>query len=384
MHNKKSIFIATGAGLIAVMGTLLFLQRSYDLSDGFKDTESNPYLYVIIIILTGLVTYFLTRTRTGTGILFIAGAFTIAALQFLYETVEVYTLILYMLSCGTMYIFKNYQKNVLSAETVKTAFGRTFVISASICVIILLIAGGIFYGIIRPMNPQARELKLITNYKALEVLEQVGIADIQTIFDNDELTDNTDDEEKDSKDKGDEKDSSDGENETKENENKKDRNVPSNLDPSQSPLLYAIKYTYNIKALMLIIPLLILLLIAAVLFKRYLRRRWLKKTLEKPAKERIIAFYHYYLKRFSRMGIRQRQWETPYEFAENSRFSTQLFKSETTDFMQLTDIFVRAKYGVDDIREEDCKRYLDFHRIFYKCCIKHLGKFKYILKFFIL
>lgn len=381
-YSRKSIFAAAGAGIAAAVAVLLLLQSRYDMSDGFRDTESNPYLYVIIMIVTALAVYFLTRTRTGTGILFAAGAFTMAALQFLYETVPLYVVILFLLSCGIMYIFKNYQKNVLASETVKTAFGRTFAISAAVCLVILLVAGGVFYGIVKPLDPPAKELKLITNYKALEVLEKTGIADIHTIFDSDELTDNTDDEEKDSNDTGEESDDSEGDNEARENDARKNRNVPSALDPSKNPLLYAIRYKYNIRPWMVFIPLLLLLVIAAVLLKLYMRKRWLKKTLMKPVNQQITDMYHYYLKRFGRMGIKRRIGETPYEFAENNRNSIQIFRTDASDFGTLTDIFVRAKYGVEEIPEEDHKRYLDFHKMFYKCCMKHLGRFKYILNFF--
>lgn len=383
-YNKKSILAASAAGLIILMAVLIVLQKNYDLSDGFKDTESNPYLYAIIIIVTALAVYFTTRTGTGTGILFAAGGFLIAALQFLYETVDIYSLILFLFSCGITYIFKRYQKNVLNSETVKPAFGSAFAVSVLICAVILLCAAAIFFGVIKPLNPPAKELKLITDYKALEVMDKVGVADMQNLFDSDELTDNTSEKDKESNQAGDKKDSSKGDNQAKENENKKQKNQPTELDKNKSPLLYAIKYKYGFKALLLLIPLLILLLAAAVLAKLYQRKRWLKKTMEKDIRQQITAMYAYYVKRFGKMGVPAKPWETPAEFAAASKNSLQCFKTENIDFPLLTDIFIKAKYSTEKIDKGEYRCYLDFHKMFYPCCRKHLGKFKYILKFFIL
>lgn len=386
-YSKKSAWIALASGIAAAVAGLILLRQSEPLRNVFRDQESNPYLYFLILILTALAVFFLSRTRTGTGILFVAGAFLTAAIQFLYESGHLYAMLLFLCGCGTMYIYKNYQKNVLESETLKTAFGRTFAISTVLCMIVLALSAGVFYGIVKPLDPPKQDLKLITKYMALEVLEKVGIADTHIMNDSEERTNNVNDNEKDSKQKGDRKeDKSEGDQEKQKDEKKKEqRNNPSRLDNSKkNKLFYAIKYTTEFLTPFLLIPLFCLLIATAILIKLWVRRRWLKKTMEQPKKEQILRMYHLYLKKFRHLKIRKAPEETPFEFKERVAPHLRAFNEENVSFSTLTDIFVRAKYSeaVPDEKEYQC--YLTFHKTFYKNCRKYLGNFKYMLKFFIL
>ena len=135
---------------------------------------------------------------------------------------------------------------------------------------------------------------------------------------------------------------------------------------------------------LLIVPLILLLLLAAVLAKLYLRRRWLNKVMAQPRKQQISSFYHFYLKKFRRLKIRKAPQETPFEFGERAAAYLQAFQTENITFSTLTDLFVKTRYGDDEAEEGEYQSYLKFHRMFYKNCRKHLGNFKYILKFFTL
>ena len=384
-YNKRTVLIAIGSGVLSVLAVLLMIQKKSGVISVFRDQESNPYLYFLIIIIVALTVFMLCRTRTGTGILFVAGAFMTAAMEFLYESVSLAAMLMFLCSCGAMYIYKNYQKNVLESQTVKIAMGRSFTISVILCILIMAISAGIFYGIVKPMDPPERELKLITKYKALEIMEKVGIADTHIIDDSDELTDNINEDEKDSRNKGDKEDKSKGEKEKQKDENLKDnKNNPTNLDDSMNKLLYAIKYMASVVTPLLLIPFLLLIILAAILMKLWLRRRWLNKVKAMPLKQQIIEMYHFYIKKFRRLKIRKAPGETPFEFSDRAEMYLSNFRTEEASFSLLTEIFVKAKYGDEQVVEDDQKRYLNFHKMFYKNCRKHLGNFKYIIKFFML
>ena len=384
-YSKKSMAIAGAASVFVILAGVILIQIRELLKNIFRDEEENPGLFFLAVILTAVIVFFMTRTRTGTGILFIAGGFMTGAVQFLYETVDLYMMMLFIGSTGAMYIYKNYQRNVLETETVKTAFSRVFVISAAVCMVITLIACGLFYGIVKNMDPPERELKLITNYKALEVLEKVGIADTQNIYDNDELTDQTNDNQDESSQTGDDTDESDGDKQQQEDQDIQDeRNDPNILDDSDDPQLYPIKYALSIYGPFIIAGLIILLIIAAVVIKKLLRRRWIHKVQQKTPGEQIIILYGFFINRFRKMKIEKKGSETPYEFATRSAAQTSVFCGESGIFDDITDIFVRTKYGSEPVKRADNERYLMFYRMFYKRCRKYLGTFRYILKFFIL
>lgn len=384
-YSRKSAAIAGTAAVILILAGIAVIQIRTPVSTVFRDEEGNPWLFFLIIVLTSLVVFFLCRTVTGTGILFIAGAFLTGALQFLYSTVNIYMMLMFICGAGALYIYKNYQRSVLRTETVRTAFTGVFAISAAVCIIIMLLAAGIFYGIVRPLDPPQRELKLITSYKALEVLEKAGIADMQDIYDSDELTDQINDNKEDSRQKGDRQDNSEGDIHQQVDDRQKDqRRDPGELDDSSNPLLYPVKYAYNIYGPFVLAGLLILIIILAVLTKLWLRRRWLGRVMKKTPEQQIILMYGFYIKRFRKMKIPKRASETPYEFCQRERSGLRLFRAGDISFEDITDIYVRAKYGRQPVSGEDRQRYLTFHREFFRNCRKYLGKLKYIIKFFIL
>lgn len=384
-YNKRSVIIALGAGVLAAAAGILIMQQSGSIGGAFRDQEDNPYLYFLIMILTALIVFLLCRTRTGIGILFVMGAFTAASIEFLYESVSLIFMLMFLCGCGSAYIYKNYQKNVLESHTVKIAMGRSFLISVVLCVLVLAFSAGVFYGVIKPLEPPKHDLKIITKYKSLEVLEKTGIADTHIINDSDELTDNINENKKDSNKKAEKEDKSKGEKEKQKNENLKDnKNNPTRLNDSMNQLLYAIKYTASVVTPLLLIPFILLLILIAVLVKLWLRRRWLNKVKQLPVNQQIVEMYNFYIRKFRILKIRKSPEETPFEFEERARNYLNDFRTEEVTFTVLTEIFARAKYGNVHIEQEDLRRYLDFHKMFYRNCRKHLGNFKYIMKFFIL
>lgn len=384
-YSRKSAVIAGLVSAFLILAGIIAVQVRPPVTTLFRDEEGNIWLFMLIIVVTSLVVFFLCRTLIGTGILFIAGTFLSGAVQFLYGTVSIYMMLMFICSAGAMYIYKNYQRNVLRTETVKTAFSGAFITSVALCAVITLIAAGIFFGVVKQLDPPQRELKLITNYKALEVLEKVGIADMQKIFDDDELTDQINDNEEESSNKGDETDNSDGDKEQQEDKSLQDeRNEPDKLDDSNNPLLYPIKYAYSIYGPFVFLGLFILLIVLAVLLKLWLRRMWLSRVMKKSPEQRIPLMYEFYISRLRKIKMARKDSETPYEFCQREKSRLRMFRSEGADFDDITDIFVRTKYGRQPVSDEDMKRYLSFHKVFYRNCRKHLGNVKYIIKFFIL
>lgn len=384
-YDKRSIKIAVPSGIVALILVLVRVQQMSQSQNAFRDQEENAGIYFLILILTSLGVFFLSRTRIGNVILFVAGSFLASTIQFLYESSEAGWLILFLCSVGAMYLYKTYQKNVRENSTVMADFRRAFLTATVAGIVILLLSIGIFYGIVKPLNPPTHDLKLITKYMSLEVLEKTGVADTHILNDTDEKTDNVNEDENDSKKKGNKEDQTEGEKSKQEDQEKKDKaENPTKLDDMLNQFFYAIKYIAANITPMLLIPFLIFVILAVILIKILRRKRWLKKVLEKERRDQIIEFYEFYIKKFQKMKVRKAPEETPYEFAERSAPYLREFHVENTSFTELTDAFVKARYSEENVKEEDYQRYLMFYRVFYKNCREHLGTFKYILKFFTL
>lgn len=386
-YDKKTIGISLIAFFAAMVLLLIVIQSNASMRQVFSDQETNPYLYFIILCLVSITGYLLSRTKLGNGIFFVAGMFIAALIQFLYESGHIWATLLFIISCGAMQIFKTYKNNALTTQTVKVDFARTFVISLILMALIVCISAGMFYGIVKPLDPPARELKLITKYMSLEVLEKIGIASEVILTDPNRLTQDTDDTTQTSRKEGDEQkdapnESQDGKQEDQEKQQQQD-NQANQLDPDQnSKVFYAIKYAAkNVSPLWwMLLPL--LLLLAAVLLKLWMRKHWLKKIKDRPPKEQINAFYHFYLKKFRQMGIKKLGEETPLEFAQRAKANLKKFVVGSTEFQDLTAVFLKCGYGNMEPTKTEYQRYLTFYQGFYPCCRRHLGKFKYILNFF--
>lgn len=383
-YDRRSILIAAGAFVVLAAVFLIVARQESGGENIFHDKEGNPYMYFIVAVISTVIVFLLSRTRTGTAILFAAGSFTLAMIQFLYQSDHLIALLLFVLACGALFIYKNYYKSVMESETVKTAFGRMFVLSVVLCLLLTLLSTGVFYGIARVFDPQARELKLITKYMALETLQRVGIADLSVLPDYDKTTENTSEEEQKAKEEKEKKEKeAKGNNKEKEVKNK-DQKKPNRLDSNKSPYFYAVNYLRD-SHLWLLLPILFILLLAGAVFaKLWMRKRWLRKLEPESNRIKVVEMYKYYMKRLRRMKIKKAPEDTPYQFVEKAESSLQHFTAEGADFQKLTDLFVRASYGKEEITDKDFKGYLNFHQAFYKNCREYLGKFKYILKFFYL
>lgn len=385
-YNKKTLIFGISGIAAALVLLFLVLGLNSGIGNVFADKPGNPWLYVTLMITTTVGVYLLSRTRIGTCGLLAAGILVMAVIQFLYKPGHLAALFLFLCACGSMYIFKNYQRNVVQSQTVKTAFGRTFVISAVLSVLLLSLGAGIFYGIVKPLDPPARELKLITKYMSFETLQELGIASEVLLTDPDQFTQKTDDTEKTAKQEGDKKkDNPDKGNKGKDqdkSQNKQDNQV-NRLDKNDSSqVFYAIKYTTEKISPVWWILMLLLLIVLAVVLKLWLRDRWFRKVKEQPKKEQVQTLYRYYLKKFALMGVKKQKEDTPLEFAEKAASQLEAFEESGVSIRSLTETFVGAAYSPSGVSEQGYKAYLSFHKVFYSCCRKHLGKLKYMLKFF--
>lgn len=124
---------------------------------------------------------------------------------------------------------------------------------------------------------------------------------------------------------------------------------------------------------------LIALLAAFVLFNQVSRRYKLYKLTNLPAKDSIIGFYNYYEKVLRLQGLGLRPSETPSEYS--NRIDSQMYFG-SVKFKNITDIFVKYRYGPDEASENEKKLVCDFYPDFLKAAKSDMGKLKYsVLKY---
>jgi hypothetical protein len=378
--NRRSGLISVTVFIIAAAAAVFIANGRVSGGNIFADSENNPYIFYVILVLAVLAVFLLTRFRAGIALLFVGGSVMMGALQFLYNKNHLAELFVFLCACGALYIYKNYRKNVFVSDTRKTAFGRTFIISAVTAALVIGVGLGAFFGVVRPLDPQPRELKLITKYMALPVVEKAGIADVEVIKDKNMTTQQLNDAVKKAKERAEEREKESG---IKDDDKKGDENK-NPLFAIGDAFFYAVNYLKQDYRWVIPIALALLAILVAVRLKLYRRRRWLKRLAGRPPEVRVKEMYLYYLAKLKKLKIKKLPSDTLYEFADKSHTALDRFAVSGVGFGALTDTFVKANYGGGSPSEDELDRYLLFHRGFYVNCRRFLGNFKYICLFFVL
>ena len=364
-YNKKTIG-AGAAAAVVFMIVLTAVARSNGINP-FSDQADNAYLKLFLLTAAAFGVVILSRFRGGSIVLFAGGIFLIALLEFMYENSMVWPFLLFLCASGVMISYRNYITNVLHSSTVQVAVGRSVVMSLLMIVCVAALGAGVFYAIVKPLDPPKQDVRILTKYMSLEVLEKIGVADVTTIHD---LEENASDNQK--------------EDMTVEKNNDQDTEGEDNgkaLNKNQKERQEWIKYHRDL--LIGGIPILIAAIIVAVILTRLRLRKWkYQKMMALEIRQRIPAFYQYFLKCFRHVGVNRHPDETPYEFAGRAAPLVRDFETEGIGLADLTETLVAAKYGLRDITEQEMASYDAFYKAVFKNCRKRLGNFKYIFHFF--
>ena len=296
-YNKRSIVI--GIIVVAVGFAGLVITAIGTGNNIFADKEDNPFMRFLLLMIVALVVFLLSRFRIGAILLFPFGTIALCLTEFMYESRHLVCLFLFLTANCMMVIFRNYMHNVVHSRTLKSA--QTSAVFFAL-IISLLVAGagsGLYYGIVRLINPPKKELKIITKYLSLEVLERIGVADTELIKDPN-LTTN---------------DISKNEDTTKQDTNNEDDqinnatsqanqavgdqgNAEENLNKRHKGVFDAVRYDLGIPLWVFWTVLVFFVIVAAIASKLLLRRRRYRKMLRMTPEERIKAIYLFFLKKF--------------------------------------------------------------------------------------
>ncbi len=383
-YNKKTIAISIIAFVAVVILVLFYIKGNQIFATLSTDPEANGHVYYTILIFFALLVYLLSRTRTGAVLLFVLGAYILAAVVFLGYEHFFWGFLLFIWASATMPTCKIYQYNVLHTITVKTSFAAFFAIAGLLTALVVGMGFNIYVTQIEPLDLPTRELKLITRLQSLEVLEKTGVSSKRILIDPEQSTRHTDDTKRTSQNQ----DQADKP-ETHIESSQPEQTLPDyRIDPmdpgDDQKSFYAIRYirrllTYHY--LMIAAPLAIAI---AILGKLLMRRHWYRKTLQQSKKNQVINFYHFYLQKFRWLGLEKRESDTPSEYVCRSARRLNHFTQGAVNMERLTDIYIKANYGDIDVNDAEYELYISFYREFYKNCKVYLGSFRYALSFFVL
>lgn len=376
---RKPTILAGIATLIgcAVLFLVLLKVRGIDIVDEL-DSPTVIYIYPIVLFLTNVVVHLLSSVRVGLPILFVVGTWLISALKYLEYEKKPLCLILFMICCIGQFIQLNYQKNAMESIQYEPAFLQ----SGATSVLSVLLACGLsallFLAVIVPLHPAVRDLTLLTQHIAIEQLQAAGIVTDDLVENPEETTDETDPDEQ-------EKNREDPDSDAKKNENPEKENAgkrASGAGGSSRTAGKAIRH-YRVIPWFVLLPVFAVAAIIGIIFLRFhMRKRRLNRILRMENRRKVESLYLELLRRFAILGFGRRPEDTPYRYAEKNHRSLDPFFRKKASLEELTDLYVRVRYGGHEATDEECRKFLPVYRDFYLTCRMMQGNLKYYLRYF--
>ena len=237
-----------------------------------------------------------------------------------------------------------------------------------------MLSTGVFYGIVKPLDPPTRDLKLITKLLSFDILELLGVASTQEVKDPNQ-GDEDQDEEEPPEEKEEEKD--DEENEQDEDENKQESDEK----------ISAQTMSYNEKdyTVYWVTALIILLLATPFVIKYVLRTRRRRRLNGLDANNQAAFVYDFFLDRLKKLGVGKADSQTILEYAEQQEAVLENFTAEDgTTFEEMTELYNYHLYSKLPVRPEDAKKFMAMYDSFYKNAKAFTGTWRYIRKFWVL
>lgn len=371
-YNKRNALIGAGGIGVALIVWIIYLRANdyLDLEDGADETF--PAFWTIVLFGTAVI-YLLTRNRK---VLFGAapvGLLFCAAFRFLEYPVSVPGLFLLVIAIILEILFLVYKDSLLTANYGNYTIRHFIEQSLAVVTIVVLLSTGIFYGIVKPLDPPTRDLKLITKLLSFDIMEMLGIASTEEIKDPGNEDNDDQDEQKEQEQQEDE------ENEEEDKEDEQNRESEEDISAS------TISYEEDDYTVYWVTALILLLLASPFVVKYVLRARRKRRLNGLDASNQAAFVYDFFLSRFKKLGFGKADNTTVLEYAEQQGDFLQNFTAEDgTTFEEISEIYNHYLYSKVPVTPEEAAKFRSLYGSFYKKARAFTGPWKYLWKFWVL
>ncbi len=352
-YNRITTISGIVIGIVGFIGFLIYARSNHIFADEASNSLS---IAVAITILTALTVFLSTRTSIGIIILLVIGNFVTAGSYFLQYPVKAWSFYLFLFSTLLILWYRNYSMTLLKIQTGKVRIKTYFVQSMIMCLVAIFLASGAYIGLIKPLNPPTRALKLITKLENMDILQVMGVTTPKEMLDPNF--------------KSNRKPSQENENT---NSDKKET-IPNNTKSKKEKKPQsgrAVHYNLHSKTIPWLIIILISLIIVLIGLKIFMRKHWEGKVRSLSNENQVVNYYQLFLRKLALAGYGRPSQNTLLEYAKNLEFK---------NFSYLTEVYSGVFYGRQKVSEEQKKAFVDFYQSFYKDLRKEMGTFQYVVK----
>lgn len=323
----------------------------------------------------------LCRTRAGCACLFLLGALLLAGAAFLQFPVPLWSLLLFLPCAAALFFYRVYAVSLARSPVARPRTGAWMRQTALFCLAGLLIAGGLYAGVVRPLSPPTRELKLITRLQSMQALQVLGVSTTKVVTDP-ELISNAEPDRLDFSGQAGETpdDSLGGEapDEPDESAGGEDSAVSSAERESYS----AVRYWTRGGGWIWLAAAAAVLIAAAFALRVALKRRWRARVRALSHEAAAVNYYRYFAARLRRMGLKRARQQTLREYAGSHALQLEPFGLGEDSFATLTLLYERVRYGGGALSDAEYRKFEEFYDRFPRALRRELGRVKYALQLF--
>lgn len=372
-YHRRNMMIGAVGWAVALLAWIIYLRANdlIDMTEGADETI--PAFWTIVTFGTAVI-YLLTRSRKVLYAAAPIGLLFCAAFRFLEYPVSTVGLFLLVLALILEIFYLTYKDSLLSAAYGNFKISHFVLQSIAMATVIVMLASGVFYGIVKPLDPPTQDLKLITRLMQYDILELMGVASTQKIRDPDQDQDEEKDEDEPPEEKEEEKEEDDKENEEDETKESDEKINAQTMSYEQR------KYTaYWVTALVL------LLLAAPFVVKYVLRARRRHRLAGLDPSNQAAFVYDFFLNRLHRLGAGKPESQTILEYAEQQAGILENFTAEDgTTFEEISEIYNHSLYSKVPVTKEEASKFLAMYHSFYRNARAFTGPWRYLRKFWVL
>jgi hypothetical protein len=378
-----------GGALYAALCVVALIAAAAATPSGqfFEDTESNYFIFVMVLILTATLSFLLTRNRAGIGIYFALGAVLAGLIQLFYERNEVLLTCIFVFAALALLVYKNYQQGMSQAAVQAQAHFVPGILVAALTTLLACAVGlVVWFGVISPLSPSAAEIKLITEYRALETVQVKGLS---SEYQTPNLDTTSDDTNQDSRTTDYVSESLDGTQIPATGNAQSDPNNGQVEGTFEGLNLDSLQDAFDLQSNPQNWPLLLIFIIPIILIVGYfvLRRAWRTQRLNQMRAlgpdGQFEQMYLYLLGKFGRLGMRVPHGQTMLEFAKSVESTIYPFENASgVKFADLAQSYTKLAYGIKPVSEQDISNIEAFYKSFWRAARKYLGNVKYFFTSF--
>jgi hypothetical protein len=377
-YRRRFVIFGIIAGALLAVAAVIVIKTTQPFSD---ESANSRFIFFLMLFSSSLLVFLLSRTRAGAVVLFLFGTIACAWAHFLQYPITLWSLLLFEFSVFAMFFFRVYIVSMLRADVGKVRIKAYMLQTGVVCLAAFVLSGGIYFGVVQPLNPPTQELKLITRLQSMPLLQVMGVASTKVIFDSELASLNPPDTTEFSSDTGDTENESVGDKPLQTGLQNFGQNLPEYFSDVQQ-VFETVNYKFFRTRYVLLLLFIPLVIVGAYVSRLLFRKHWHRKMQSLPREDAAANYYSFFLKRFKRLGIKRLGCHTLREYVGNNLFRMQTFSVGNTSFASLTDTYEKVLYGGGNISPEEYEQFERYYSCFYKNLRQELGGMKYCLRIF--